>query len=226
MTVKDRLKLFIKKQGLAVKNFEDICGMSNGYISSMRKGLGADKLNNVLNKFPTLNREWLLYGEGEMEICSIENAVNLGKPVEVLREDLVEVRYFDLTPSASFKEFCQGESEVPDTITIQPERGETLTDEYCVFRVHGESMEPQIHSGARVLCKEIKPTKWHTLSGVIIVAYADRFVIKRILSNDLDSQNCLVLGSDNPDFPSREIAQLSQIRCIFQATRSLSQPIF
>lgn len=32
----------------------------------MRKGFGVDKLNNVLSVFPELNREWLLYGEGEM----------------------------------------------------------------------------------------------------------------------------------------------------------------
>lgn len=32
----------------------------------MRKGYGSDKLRNVLTAFPELNREWLLYGEGEM----------------------------------------------------------------------------------------------------------------------------------------------------------------
>ena len=36
------------------------------YITSMRKGFGADKLKNVLTAFPDLNRDWLLYGEGEM----------------------------------------------------------------------------------------------------------------------------------------------------------------
>lgn len=51
---------------MTIKAFEERCGMSNGYISSMRKGLGANKLNNVLTQFPELNREWLLYGEGTM----------------------------------------------------------------------------------------------------------------------------------------------------------------
>ena len=32
----------------------------------MRKGFGVDKLNNVLRAFPELNRDWLLYGEGDM----------------------------------------------------------------------------------------------------------------------------------------------------------------
>lgn len=66
MTIKERTYLFIEYKGITVKKFEELCGLSNGYISSMRKGFGTDKLNNVLKIFPELNREWLLYGEGEM----------------------------------------------------------------------------------------------------------------------------------------------------------------
>jgi transcriptional regulator with XRE-family HTH domain len=66
MTIKERIYSFIEYKGITVKKFEELCGLSNGYISSMRKGFGTDKLNNVLTMFPELNREWLLYGEGEM----------------------------------------------------------------------------------------------------------------------------------------------------------------
>lgn len=66
MTIKERIYSFIEYKGITVKKFEELCGLSNGYISSMRKGFGSDKLNNVLTMFPELNREWLLYGEGEM----------------------------------------------------------------------------------------------------------------------------------------------------------------
>lgn len=64
--VKERLLEFIGTTGLSIKSFEERCKLSNGYISSMRKGLGDNKLNNVLKEFPELNREWLLYGEGSM----------------------------------------------------------------------------------------------------------------------------------------------------------------
>ncbi|EJX04472.1 hypothetical protein EVA_07422 [gut metagenome] len=66
MGIKERTYKFIDFKGLSVKRFEELCNLSNGYISSMRKGFGEEKLNNVLNAFPELNREWLLYGEGEM----------------------------------------------------------------------------------------------------------------------------------------------------------------
>lgn len=66
MTIKERIYAFIEFKDMSVKKFEELCDLSNGYISSMRKGFGRDKLNNVLTIFPDLNRDWLLYGEGEM----------------------------------------------------------------------------------------------------------------------------------------------------------------
>lgn len=65
-TIKDRTIEFVKHKGITMKTFEQRCGLSSGYVTSMRKGFGSDKLNNVLTAFPELNREWLLYGEGEM----------------------------------------------------------------------------------------------------------------------------------------------------------------
>lgn len=46
--------------------FEIRCGMSNGYIANIRKGIGEDYLLNIAQQFPQLNRAWLLFGEGEM----------------------------------------------------------------------------------------------------------------------------------------------------------------
>lgn len=65
-SVKDRTIEFVKYKGITMKSFETRCGLSSGYVTSMRKGFGSDKLNNVLTAFPELNRDWLLYGEGPM----------------------------------------------------------------------------------------------------------------------------------------------------------------
>lgn len=65
-TIKDRTIEFVKHKGITMKAFEQRCGLSSGYVTSMRKGFGSDKLNNVLIAFPELNRDWLLYGEGDM----------------------------------------------------------------------------------------------------------------------------------------------------------------
>lgn len=64
--MQQRLMSFILFMGISKSRFEQQCGLSNGYINSIKKGIGTEKLQNILRAFPQLNREWLLYGEGEM----------------------------------------------------------------------------------------------------------------------------------------------------------------
>ena len=66
LTINERIKKFCEYKRIAVSTFEKSCDLSNGYVKSIKKSLGTEKLDNVLNAFPELNREWLLYGEGEM----------------------------------------------------------------------------------------------------------------------------------------------------------------
>lgn len=64
--MQQRLMSFILFMGISKSRFEQQCGLSNGYINSIKKGIGTEKLQDILRAFPQLNREWLLYGEGEM----------------------------------------------------------------------------------------------------------------------------------------------------------------
>lgn len=66
--VGERLKAFIWAKRLRVSHFEKTCGLSNGYVASITKGIGADKMQMILENFPDLSEKWLLTGEGEMLI--------------------------------------------------------------------------------------------------------------------------------------------------------------
>ncbi len=66
MSVKDRLKIFINNQKLTVSAFESSIIVSNGYVNSISKSLGVDKLELIIEKYPNLNITWLLSGKGEM----------------------------------------------------------------------------------------------------------------------------------------------------------------
>lgn len=86
MTTKERTLRFVAYKGLSVKKFEEMCGLSNGYLNSMKSGYGNGKLLQVLRTFPEINRDWLVYGEGEMLIDNASD-VALPQPAEV-REEL------------------------------------------------------------------------------------------------------------------------------------------
>lgn len=224
-SVKDRLKIFISSLGIGQNKFEANCGISNGYVNNIKSSITNKTLTKIINKYPQLNEAWLMLGIGEMLKAPEGNAVPLGIPRRAIAEEMTEVRFFHVSPSATFTEFISQASEIPDTISVMGELGEVLDDSFCVFQIDGDSMEPQIHSRSKVLCKEVKPTQWHNVRGVAVVAYKDRFVIKRIKRNNLASDGTLELVSDNPSKPSEEVATISDIRCIFSAVRLLSQPV-
>ncbi len=79
MSVKERLKNFIKSQGMTISGFEKAIGVSNGYVNSISKGIGGEVLLSILEKTPNLDIEWLLTGKGSM-LRTQENAsiVNTG----------------------------------------------------------------------------------------------------------------------------------------------------
>lgn len=74
-TVKDRLVAYLNQKGIKQRTFEKSIGVSFGYVTSMRKGLGAEKIELVRQLYPDLNIEWLLTGDGGM-LKSKQNRLN------------------------------------------------------------------------------------------------------------------------------------------------------
>ena len=66
MTVKERIKAFCRAEGMAVSAFEESIGVSNGYVNSISKSIGIDRLNTLIEKYSNLNIEWVLTGRGDM----------------------------------------------------------------------------------------------------------------------------------------------------------------
>lgn len=65
-SVKQRIKEFCKVKHLTIAAFENACSLTNGYVAAIRKSIGSEKLASIMQAFPELSREWLLYGEGAM----------------------------------------------------------------------------------------------------------------------------------------------------------------
>ncbi|MDR7782904.1 hypothetical protein PG608_00540 [Riemerella anatipestifer] len=83
-SVKERLKEFLKYKNLSQKKFEEICGLSNGYVNSMRKSIKPETYDEqIALNFPELNKVWLLLGKGEMLKSSEETPIK-GEGVKVI----------------------------------------------------------------------------------------------------------------------------------------------
>lgn len=200
-TVKDRTMLFIKFKGITMKTFEQRCDLSSGYVTSMRKGFGSEKLNNVLMAYPELNREWLLYGEGEMLKAS--SSVDSQPSVKNERVTDDEVYKVPLVPisalGGSLNDFnttvCRDDCET----VISP-----IKDIDMAIKISGDSMEPEYPSGSTVLIKKINEHAFLEWGKVYVLSTCNGTVIKRLMPTD--DPNKVLCESINPKYPPFEVS--------------------
>lgn len=77
-TVKQRLVVYIKHKKLSLKRFEELAGLSNGYVNNLKSQPRDKVIKKILLNFPDLNKIWLLTGEGEMLLPKESNVAVVG----------------------------------------------------------------------------------------------------------------------------------------------------
>lgn len=170
-SVKQRLIKFIEKKNLSVREFERLCGLSNGYMKSLRHAPKLDKLSSILSTFPELNRTWLLTGEGDM-LCTSTPPASSG-------EVLADYETW-LLPMSTHAGSLVG---IPsDTTMLQncekivcPIKGVDFA-----ITVYGDSMAPEYQSGSKVLIKKIDPSIFIEWGKVYVLDTSNGVVIKEV----------------------------------------------
>ncbi|MDR1729958.1 MAG: helix-turn-helix domain-containing protein [Prevotellaceae bacterium] len=90
MSVKERIKEFIKSKKMTISDFEKQINVANGYVNSISKGIGTEKIEIILEKYPNLNIEWLITGTGEMLKPDRKNETDSHTTIELLLNILKE----------------------------------------------------------------------------------------------------------------------------------------
>ena len=164
-TVRERLINFIKYKKLSQKKFEQIVGLSNGYVNNISRSLGAQKLAEISRCFPDLNQQWLLTGEGSM--------LRSEKP-HVSANPADGIPYYKEMPVSA------GRADLMDVESSENAIGSInisgVSGQYA-FPVVGCSMEPVIHAGDIVVVDEM--SQWEKLDPdkiYLIFTHDDRMI--------------------------------------------------
>ena len=195
-SVKDRTIEFIKYKGLKMKEFEEKCGLSTGYVTSMRKGYGADKLANVLNAFPELNRNWLLYNEGKMLNNSKAELEQPNTANETAIDTLSDYETW-LLPQ---KTHGGSLTSIPaDSVFLQncEKIVSPIKDVDFAIGIHGDSMAPEYPSGSRVLIKKINPDAFIDWGKAYVLDTCNGVILKEVLK--CEREGFVTCHSINPD---------------------------
>ena len=199
MTISDRIRYFAENQGITVNRFESTAGLSNGYVNGIRKGIGSEKLADILRAFPELNRNWLLFGEGEML------TTGTAPPPDTVREDehsqLIPAppgKGIPLIPLPAMAGFLKGSADL-DRNDIEWYYVPAFSDCTFLIRVKGDSMTPRYLSGDIVACREVHDTGTFFQWGKAYVLDTDQgVVLKRIRRSERPDH--ILCVSDNPDY--------------------------
>lgn len=151
MGIIERIKLFREYLGLGQTAFEVNVGVAKGYFSNV-KTLGSDKIMRIHEKYPTLNIEWLITGDGNM-LKDNEYIQRLDHP-KATEKSLTdqEVNLYDIYAAANLKTlFLNKNQNILGKISI-PDMPKCDGAVY----VTGDSMYPLLKSGDIVVYKEVR----------------------------------------------------------------------
>lgn len=221
MSIKDRIMEYCRANGISIRQFEIKSNLSNGYVSSMRKGLGFEKLENVLNAFPDLSRDWLLYGEGKME-----KNLSPAQPAKsfALRTDRMvdrqEIPLFDISAAAGLTEIFQDAGQEPVSFLKIPD----LPPVDGAVYVRGNSMYPLLKSGDIIIYKKVEPVVDRILWGQIyLLSYtigADSYTVVKYIKH-AERENYIRLVSYNDFYEPVEIPA-SSVRALALVKASIT----
>lgn len=199
-TVKDRTVQFIKYKGINMKTFETKCNLSTGYVTSMRKGYGSNKLKNVLTAYPELNREWLLYGEGNMLKDTTFSSCSDCKKEFFTDEHTVLPLLPMSAQGGKLNDFVTSITSRDCEKIMSPIKGADFA-----ISVSGNSMAPEYPEGCQILIKRINERAFIEWGRTYVLDTCNGTVVKTLVPSE--HEGCVKCVSINqaPEYAPFEV---------------------
>ncbi|MBL7881944.1 MAG: peptidase S24 [Chryseobacterium gambrini] len=191
-TQKERILQFIDFKGITKNKFYVETGISNGVLDK-KSGLSMETVEKFYNRYPEINPEWLITGNGEMiKRTDQENASITKDSKEIYSPKLIPL--YDGVITA-------GQMEVDMTPLSEPveliDAGDWFRDATAAMRIHGDSMSPNYHSGSIAALKEVKDKTLLIYGEDYVIETLEYRTIKRIQRGSKSTE--ILLCSANND---------------------------
>lgn len=219
-SVKNRLIKYLNFKGISKSEFGRSIGVSNAYITSMRKSIQPDKLKAISESYGDLNTNWLLTGEGNM-LMNGQDSFQV--PTGLYYEDDIPERYMThLVPMAAMGGGLIGFEEEG----IRREDCERVISPIAgadwAIPVYGDSMEPEYPNGSRVFVRQINPGDFIAWGNVFVLDTTNGLIIKVVIESE--RKDCVRCVSLNPsgryqpfDVPKRSIRAMYRVMACVSA---------
>lgn len=175
--------------------FTQRLGVSPSYVATMRRGLSLSKLERIGEEFPDLNREWLMYGQGDMLIDQ-----------SMAEREFIDGYEVRLLPVAAFAGNLQlwsdGVRDEDCARVVSPVKGADFAIPIC-----GDSMEPDFTDGSTVLIKKINEKAFIPWGNAMVIDTENGVLLKDVYPDD--KEDCIEARSRNLRYPPLHIPKTS-----------------
>lgn len=189
-TVKGRLIQFLREKNITQTEFCKNLGVAPTYIGAMRKGLSPKKLAQVFQLYPDLNRDWLMFGEGEMFI-EPDDEKSPAAPTDGYEVRMLPVEAF----AGGLKNWSDSVSDYQCERIISPIPGVDFA-----IRISGDSMEPEFHDGSTILIKRINEKAFIPWGNPMVIDSENGVLVKLVYPLP-DDEESIEARSLNPKYP-------------------------
>ena len=203
MSVKERLKLYLKEKKITERSFAEAIEVSSGYVNAISKSIQPDKLQRISIQYPDLNQVWLLTGEGEM----LKNKITKkSESIQAFHNEGIPLVSATAIGGFGNFEFSIQATDVKGMYVV-PKFQDKKID--FMIEVTGSSMYPKYNSGDVVACRIIRESQFIQWNKVHVVATREQgILVKRLKPSD--NKDCILAVSDNRNYDPFEIP-LSEI---------------
>lgn len=140
MDIKTRLKKYIKDRNDKISKIEKKMEVANGYINSIENGIGADKLERLLEIYPNLDLNWLMIGKKTKE--TIKEKKEIINVIEINPEAKANILVADIKVSAGFGNIIQDHKALEKLPAISLPNAPLGLN--VAFQTGGDSMHPTV----------------------------------------------------------------------------------
>lgn len=165
--MKQRLIQLLKVKHMTQTEFARHLGVSPTYLGAMRKSMPSSRLKIVCELFPDVNRDWLLYGEGEM-LQPVEEEPDLAKGYIV---PMLPVEAY----AGNLQSWSEGVQLRDCEKVVSPVPGVDFG-----IRVTGNSMEPEFQNGSVLFIKRINEKAFIPWGNPMVVDTENGVVVKLV----------------------------------------------
>lgn len=187
-TVKGRLQTFLRAKRITNLEFSQLLGTASTYVNVIRKSIPEEKVMKICQIFPDLNRDWLLYGEGDMLIDDSTKPAQKEYTVPLLPVAAFAGNLQMWSKGVRLRDCAHIVSPIPNVD--------------IAINVSGDSMEPEFHDGSTLLLRKINDRAFIPWGSPMVIDSENGVLVKCVYPGDEFS---IEARSINPAYPPIQI---------------------